>query len=196
MSQGRAILGWPWRWLSESFSPTRFQVVDAIAPVVDVGSHNPDLRPFRQTFEMAAGTNTIYLPGVSRVAQLNGAAPVISTRGARRWHSLGIQSDTTFASGDNVTLNWSLNAVSHSLWKFDASGGFPSGFTLPLVRSTVLVGTTTRLLVSGIPMSVWVGDPSSLRVVIQGQAGTEEITISGIFSEAENQAQPLPDMFA
>lgn len=193
--RGPFNLNWPWHWLLGIQQPGEFAVPTAVAPVVDVGQHNRDLRPFSQTIVLAAGTNQFVLPGFMRVGSLNPAThPTPNTRGARRWLALGAR----MTSGNPpATMTFTLffqdantNVV---LVNHESGTTFGQNDLIPLVRSAYT--DNTALAVLGFPGSVYVPDPFTLTLQATNAAGAETVEISGVFLEADSLMQPLPDMF-
>lgn len=200
MPRGTTFLGWPFRWLS-SFQVPEYVVQPTVVPTIDVGSHNPLPQPFRQAFVMAAGNNVVFLPGLGRAAQLNGASPPdpINQRGARRWLSLSCFSDTVLAAGDDYELSVAIGTVKHELCWVAGATLWPAGDIVPLIRGRSYVAPVTTQFNSpaqGLDASVYVPDPQILFLRLLSQAGGEVLTISGVFLEAETQNEPLPDMYA
>jgi hypothetical protein len=181
--------------------PVPYAVPPTVQPTLDVQKHSPTVELYREQFSMAAGDNLIALPGYNRAAQLNPASiPTISGNGARRWLSLRIASDTALSGGDNIVFSYAVNGITHIFWQADVNFGWPADIGIGLIRSKTYWQVSTDhsqdFLLSGIENSVYCPDPGQLLVSLLSQAGTETLTVTGLYLEADSIFTPLPDPLA
>lgn len=195
MPRGTQLLRFPFGWLSD-FLVSEYLVRETVQPTIDIGIHHPEVLPFRQSFVMAAGNNVVFLPGLSRPAQLNGTVPRPVAKGARRWLSLSCFSNTALAAGDDYELSWQLDGVKTELAFVQGSTLSGAGVPVPLIRGSLAHGGAASEFWQGFHGAVYVPDPAMLFLRLLSQAGGEVLTISGTFLESDSREQPLPDMFA
>ncbi|MFW9931018.1 MAG: hypothetical protein ACFFD1_16640 [Candidatus Thorarchaeota archaeon] len=195
MPRGTQLLRYPWGWLTD-FLVADYEVRPTVQPTVDVTVHNPEIQIFRQQFVMGAGNNAIYLPGLGRGAALNPAAfPTIQSKGARRWLSLCLISDTSLVAGKDIVLSQALSAaVQHELAWITGANTWPVGDPIPFIRGSSNVFNGAGGHRHGLEGSAYVPDPMLLFFQLYAQVGGEVIVVSGLYIESETENQPLPDM--
>jgi len=179
MPRGTRLLGWPFRWLSD-FETQAYRVAESVQPTLDIGQHGPEIQLYEQQFVMIAGANAVILPGLNRPAALNPAAlPNVQSRGARRWTSLTMESDTPVGAVEQ-RFAYVRGPSSPSPDIANIATAFPAN------QQRIFVGTLGSILVP---------DPFLIRFSIEGQVGGEIITLRGIFTEADSLDEPLPKFF-
>lgn len=187
--RGPFNLNWPWHWLRGDSNPGDYLVPQNVVPTVDVAQHNHLIQSYEETFAMAAGVNVVILPGFLRAASLNPAAlPIINFRGARRWLALTFETDTA-----TVAPTRRLAYVRAPASPAPDLGN--SIVNLQIGRQDNLLDMNQNAMRNIGNPTPYVPDPYMLRFSITGQAGTETITLRGIFLESDSDQQPLPNMF-
>lgn len=150
---------------------------------------------FRQSFSMAAGANVVFLPGYQRAASLNPATFTLVTdatkRGGFRWLQLQATLDAVHAAGDDTELSTSFGTFKSELAFIQGASiaGVAANTPISLIRGC------TVPFIPGFQASVWVPDPMLLFVRKLSMAGTETLTISGVFLETNNRDLPPPDPY-
>lgn len=201
MARGLFNLNWPFTWLLRNTTPGTYEVEQRVVPTVSVGDHDPLIRTYRESHTMVAGTNNMYLPGYRRDGALNpGAQPSISTRGARRWLGVELDTDTDLAATMDI-----LGAVvgdgfpSYSFYFLSGNTLWDAGDLIPIMGASISFGQTDPDVSRGfgkMASSLYIPDPLSIVLTILNQVGGEVITISGAFLESQDRSQPLPSMWS
>ncbi len=195
MSEGRFNINWPWNWLSELRTGRPFTVLESVQPIVDIGSHDSLILGYRETFVMAAGLNTVVLPGFNRPSELNATfPPLINGLGARRWLGLTYQSNTTTATGENTIFAYSGVGANWTFGFLEGGTIYPANFPW-MVLGGLILRSGVRNALHGSTMQLYVPDPNFVFFTVPNMAGGEIITVSGLFLESARRDQQLPRMF-
>lgn len=190
MSHGNpASLPWVWDWLTGRY-PGAFGVPQTIQPVLDVARHTGHLELYRESFTLATGTNSIVLPGQNRAASLNpGTTPIPQGTSARRWLGLSVEIDTTIAN----SVSFLLKRGSQLRWAFWQTATINGSTVYPVIRGQLFGSTLIR---GGFNGSIIVFDPQVIICSVVGAAGGESLTLAGALLDAEDNSEPLPDLFS
>lgn len=199
--RGTTLLDRVWRALT-TFEVPGYQVNESVQPVTEVWSHTPDIQAFQQSFVMIVGLNSIVLPGFNRPAVLNPAAfPSFQSKGARRWLALAIASSAALAAGDELQLTYakpgSAPTGSHALWNVRGATAWAANWPIPVIGGINAPSNGNPFnFMTGRRGSVYVPDPDFLFFSLQSMVVATVVTVTGLFVETDNQAEPLPSMFA
>lgn len=147
---------------------------------------------------MAAGNNVVFLPGYNRAPLLNPATfaeAIPSTRGGIRWLELHMLIDVALAATQDVELATSFGTFKSELSWLTGAATWPLSDPLPLIRGSSTVFNGASGVRRGFETSVWVPDPMLLFLRVLQMAGTETLTVAGVFIETNDRDNPPPDLY-